>query len=433
LEILVYYPGMRRALKWLLIALLVLFLLMVCAVWLLQRWVASDDFRLRVQQQASLAVGLPVQLGALDVSLWPLPSLVLAQLQVQTNPPLTVERIEVRPIWADLLQGKLAPDTLVVRRAVIPQKGLDTLRSAWAKRKAAGPDKAHDASRDLPPPFLPRHLVLDSLTWRDEAGTPLIVRADLALSPDSWPSQMHAQIVQGRLQGAKLDLRREGQAHAWGIDLQLAGGTGQGRLELSPPSADGAIGLKGELRLRDVEVSRLTAAEPTREAQAQQPLSGLLESSTRWSTQAASPSGLAAALQTSSSFTVRQAVVHGIDLVQAVRTLGKSHAGQTPLDTLTGEVNSRGKALQIKHLVARSGVLGAEGHVAIAPDQSLDGALNVALADAVAVPLSLGGTVQAPKVTLAREVLTRQLEQAVPSRGELEEKARQGLQRWLGR
>ncbi|MFZ9542992.1 MAG: hypothetical protein ACO27O_00135 [Hylemonella sp.] len=399
---------MRRALKWLLIALLVLFLLMVCAVWLLQRWVASDDFRLRVQQQASLAVGLPVQLGALDVSLWPLPSLVLAQLQVQTNPPLTVERIEVRPIWADLLQGKLAPDTLVVRRAVISQMGLDTLRSAWAKRKAAGPDKAHDASRDLPPPFLPRHLVLDSLTWRDEAGTLLIVRADLALSPDSWPSQMHAQIVQGRLQGAKLDLRREGQAHAWGIDLQLAGGTGQGRLELSPPSADGAIGLKGELRLRDVEVSRLTAAEPTREAQAQQPLSGLLESSTRWSTQAAAPSGLAAALQTSSSFTVRQAVV-------------------------TGEVNSRGKALQIKHLVARSGVLGAEGHVAIAPDQSLDGALNVALADAVAVPLSLGGTVQAPKVTLAREALTRQLEQAVPSRGELEEKARQGLQRWLGR
>ena len=46
---------------------------------------------------------------------------------------------------------------------------------------------------------------------------------------------------------------------------------------------------------------------------------------------------------------------------------------------------------------------------------------------------ALGGTVQAPKVSLPREAMTRQLEQAVPSRGELEEKARQGLQRWLGR
>lgn len=424
---------MKRALIWLFLVLVTLLVLLLLGVWLAQRWVGTDDFRHRVEQQVGSALGVELQLGAIEVSLWPVPSLALERVQLLTKPALTVARVEVRPVWADLLHGQMAPDTLVVRRAMLPQKGLDALVAALPKRRLAEPDKPERAPASLPLLYLPRHMLLDSLTWSDEAGTPLTVRGEATLSPDSWPSQLRVQIVQGRLQGAQLDLRREGQAHAWGIDLKLAGGTGQGRLDLLPPGADGAIGLKGELRLRDVEVSRLTAPEPTREAQAKQPLSGLLESSSRWSTLAAAPSGLATALQTRSTFTVRQAVVHGIDLAQAVRTLGKSHAGQTPLDTLSGEVASRGKALEITRLVARSGVLGAQGHVAIEPDQSLDGALKVELADAVAVPLSLGGTVQAPKVSLPREALTRQLEQAVPSRGELEEKARQGLQRWLGR
>ena len=53
--------------------------------------------------------------------------------------------------------------------------------------------------------------------------------------------------------------------------------------------------------------------------------------------------GLVDALQTQSTFTVRNAVVHGLDLARAVKTVGMSRGGETALDTLAG-VATRARA-----------------------------------------------------------------------------------------
>jgi hypothetical protein len=122
---------------------------------------------------------------------------------------------------------------------------------------------------------------------------------------------------------------------------------------------------------------------------------------------AQSTAGLAVALATQSSFTVHDAVLQGIDLAKAVQTVGLSRGGQTRLDTLSGQLVSRGPALQLRNLAASSGALSATGDVAVAVNRALSGRVNVHLAEkvvgkAVGVPLVVGGTLDAPTVTLTR-------------------------------
>ena len=394
----VHNASMKRLVKWIVIVFVLLLVLLAGGVLALKRWIGTDDFRQRLEQQAGAALGVPLSLGGIDVALWPLPAVVVERIAVQTQPALTVARVEVRPAWADLLQGKVAPATLVVRRAVLPQPGIDALLAAMDKAKRKDQDAAA-----TPWQLLPQRTVLDGLTWIDAKGAALTVQAEARLSPDVWPQQLSAQIVQGRLQGAKLDLQREAQAHAWGVKLQVAGGSINGRLALQLPKEAGAeFTLKGQLKTQDVEVARLTAPAPTPTptVQAAQPLSGLLEASTTLSAHTRKPGALAEVLQTQSTFTVRNAVVHGIDLAKAVKTVGMSRGGQTPLDTLAGQVHTQGKAVALTNLVASSGLLSATGQVNVSPSQALSGRISVELGGAVGVPLALGGTVSDPQVTL---------------------------------
>lgn len=387
---------MKRAVKWIVIALLVLLSGLAAGVLALQRWIGSDDFRQRIEQQAGMALGVPLRLGTIDVALWPLPALAVDGVKVQTRPALTVARVEVRPVWADLLQGRVAPATLIVRRAVLPQPGIEALLVAMDKARPK-----EKSATGTPWPLLPQRTVLDDLTWVDGKGVAITVQAEAFLGPDVWPQQLQAQIVQGRLQGSRLTLQREGQTHAWGVDVQLAGGAITGRLELQTPAQPGKeLVLKGQLKTQGVEVARLTAPEATPQAQAAQPLSGRLEASTTLSARTRQPGALAEVLQTQSTFTVRNAVLHGIDLARAVKTVGMSRGGETPLNTLAGQVRTQGRAIELSNLVASSGVLSATGQVNVAPSQALSGRISVELGGAVGVPLALGGTVSDPHVTL---------------------------------
>src|SRR5690606_12118355 len=111
------------------------------------------------------------------------------------------------------------------------------------------------------------------------------------------------------------------------------------------------------------------------------------------------------ALQTRTRFTVRDAVVQGLDLAKAVQTVGLSRGGITELDTLAGQVDTSGKTVHVTNLVATSGALAANGNVSISPSRALSGRVTVDLqtkGGAVGVPLAVGGTVDAPSVMLTR-------------------------------
>lgn len=385
-----------RILKWLaaLVAVIVILLIGVSAA--LHRWVGSDDFRARAEREATAALGVPVKLGALSVDLWPLPAVAVSDLRVQTQPPLTLGRLEARPVWAGLLGGRLEIATLVVRDLVVPATGVAAIGAAMQK-KAAAPGTTAPSGSGGGLSLVPRRALLERVTWVDEKGARTTLDAQLQLGGDRLLDKASFKILQGRLAGARGEIQRgDGQ---WPLRIDVGGGRVSGPLTLTPAKG-GAQLLQGQLKTENVEVAELTAPSRT--------LTGKLQATTTLRAEFREPGQIADVLVTQTQFTVQDAVVHGIDLAQAVKTIGLSRGGETRLDTLAGQLHTQGKAAQLKNLVASSGALTAAGDVAMGADRSLNGRVTVDLSSsrgAVGVPLVVGGTLDSPNVTLTRGAL----------------------------
>jgi uncharacterized protein involved in outer membrane biogenesis len=385
---------MTRLIKWALALLAALFVLALLAAAALWHWAGSDDFRLRAEQEATRALGLPVRLGKVELAFGPPPAVALEGLRVESQPPITLARIEARPHWPSLLRGRPVLQTLVVRDAVLPQQAITVLAAALKKQEQAAAAPTPDPAVASSPPAWPKRVLLDRVTWKDDQGRPMTLEADIALGDNGLPDLATAQVVAGRFAGARARLEREGDT--WKLLAHIGGGTVGGPLKLT--TTRGGWKLQGDLATDKVEVAALTAPSRT--------LTGKLEARTTLSSEFREPGALADAMRTSTRFTVRQAVVHGVDLAQAVRTVGTSRGGQTALDTLTGQVTTQGRAVQLSNLVASSGLLAATGNVGLTPERNLSGRVSVELGGSgigrlLGVPLAVGGTLDAPTVTLA--------------------------------
>jgi uncharacterized protein involved in outer membrane biogenesis len=389
---------MSRFLKWLSFALLLIVLVLAAVALSLQRWVGSADFRGRIEREGSAALGLPLRLGGVAVDLWPLPAVALDRIEIRSQPALTLERVEARPVWAALLRGRLEVATLVVRNAVVPQQAVAAVATSMLQKKerAAPAGVGPQPENTSDPKLWPRRAVLDHVSWVDAAGLTTTVDAQLSLGADGLPDAAEVKVLRGRLQGAQATLQRRGEP--WALNASVGGGKVAGTLTLRPAKSGGTALLQGNLDTANVEVASLTA--PSRA------LTGRLDAHTTLRAQVRDLGSLAQALQTQTRFTVRDAVVHGIDLMKAVKTVGQNRGGETRLDALAGQVATRGRAVQLTHLVATSGLLSATGEVAMAADRSLSGRISVDLSGgAIGVPLQVGGTADAPSVTLTRGAL----------------------------
>ncbi|RYX95371.1 MAG: hypothetical protein EOO28_11455 [Comamonadaceae bacterium] len=376
-------------------------------------WIGQPDFRARVEKQAGAALGVPMKLGTIRVDWFPVPAVALDDVALQTNPPITARSIEARPVWSALIERRLEVATLVVRGAVVPQAGVDVLLATLQRRKPGAVDAKKAAAQKAEAQaeaqaaagmaagamlWIPRRTVVEELTWISASGVPSVIDARANLGTDSLPEAASIKLRKGPLAGAQADIKREGAD--WLVDAQLGGGTVKGRVGLKLPSAPGReMMLTGELVTQGVEVSAITA--PAR------PLSGKLEATTALNARSTAASGLIDGMQTSTRFTVTNAVAHGVDLVKAVSTVGLSRGGETALSQLSGQLTTNGKAAHVTQLVAKSGVLNLQGEVSISPAQALSGRVMVDVTAGVAgtftgIPLVVGGTLAAPEVTLTR-------------------------------
>lgn len=392
---------MRRPLRialWCLLPLLLLAALLLA----LQRWVAGEAFRERLAAEASDVLGAPVRAQAIGLALWPVPGVAVDGLSIQARTPLSLQRVELRPRWWDLLGGRLRVQTLVVRQAVLPEATVALLGA----RARAAPAPADGEAIDFS--LLPRELVLDEVSWLAADGARTTVNAELRFADDGWPAKAELAIVGGALRGTTATLRRDGEATAWALDARVGGGRVRGPVAVTLPGAgakDRRVVLDGRLRTEGVEVSALTAPRKT--------LTGRLQADTTLDArfpERVSAEALVNALHSDTRFTVSGATLHGLDLLKAASTVGLSSGGLTELDTLAGQVNTRGKAIQLSNLVANSGLLAATGEVAISPGRALSGRVRVdvtrgATAGVVGVPLAVGGTLDDPQVTLTRAAL----------------------------
>lgn len=403
--------AMRKTFKIILIALAFCVLLLGGVGVALYQWIGQDDFRERVAQQASDALGVPVRVGAIRIDWFPVPAVALDDVAVQTQPPLGAKSIEARPVWSALLHQRLEVATLVVRGAQVPQAGVDALLAALQRKKASSGSAAR-----LPAPnegdlaaasagaallWIPRRTLIDGLSWTSNKGVTTLLDAQAHVSDDCLPQDVTIKLLKGPYAGASVTVTRE--AGDWLVDAAVGGGTVKGKVSFRPAGAPGReMMVSGELVTRGVEVSALTA--PSR------PLTGKVEADTSFNARAVSASGLADALQSETRFTVNNAVLQGLDLVRAVSTIGLSRGGETALSQLSGQVATRGRAAQLSNLVAKSGVLAARGEVSVSASQALSGRVVVDVTAGVAsgltgIPLVVGGTVNAPEVSLSRTAM----------------------------
>jgi hypothetical protein len=379
--------------------------LVVGSVWGLQTWLGSADFKARVEREALQSLGVGVSVGSIKVSVFPKPAVVVTDIEVATQPALSLAYVGVRPELGRLLVGEWSVGSVLVRDASLPQHGIDALLLLLSKTKlpaqSAQAQKAQIAAKKSEP-WLPRELLLKNVSWVNAKGLAMTVDLQADINAQGEPDQVNAQVLKGFLQGSTAQLTR--QDRVWNVALNLGGGTVQGPVEFQVPSqAGGAYVLKGQLETQGVEVAALsTATTPV--------LSGRLDASTTLSARTSQIDDLSDVLKTQSQFTVKDAVLHGIDLAKAVKTVGISRGGNTSLDVLAGQVNTQGRVIQLSNLVASSGVLSATGQVKVAANRALSGQVSVNLAasqlgGALGVPLEVGGTLDAPQVNLSRSAL----------------------------
>lgn len=397
--------GMNKALKWLSITALAAGVLVAGATLGLQRWLGSADFKARVEQEALKSLGVGVTVGSIEVSVWPQPAVVVTDIGVQTRPALSLAYVGVRPALGRLLWGQWSVGSVLVRDAMLPQHGIDALLFLLLKTKQtvqveSGPEAKNTPK--TPVSWMPRELLLKNVTWIDAKGLAMTVDMQADINPQGEPDQVNAQVLTGFLNGAHATLTR--QDRVWTVALNVGGGTVNGPVEVQLPSqAGGAYVITGQLETRGVEVAALsTAVTPV--------LSGRLDASTTVSARTTQMDALSDVLKTQSQFTVKNAMLQGIDLAKAVKTVGISRGGNTPLEVLAGQVSTQGRVIQLSKLVASSGVLSATGQVNVAASQALSGQVSVNLAASqlggiVGVPLEVGGTLDAPQVSLSRSAL----------------------------
>ena len=108
--------------------------------------------------------------------------------RIQTRPALTLERVEVRPAWSGLLQGRLELATLLLHGVTLPQGGIDAVLAAVQRKQREVPTAAQETAQNLSVlRYIPARTVLDRLTWVSAQGTRITIDADLRLSPQGLP------------------------------------------------------------------------------------------------------------------------------------------------------------------------------------------------------------------------------------------------------
>ncbi|MCC7549318.1 MAG: hypothetical protein IT532_16290 [Burkholderiales bacterium] len=374
--------------------------------------IPTDSWRQTLEKQLSVALGQPVRIGRLYVTLLPRAQLLAEDVEFVRG-GLTVARMRAHPIVASLLRERI-----VVRQLQLEGIRMDSTSLASLLRRKPAPE--------------PARLVVQAIRVDDAtliAGPVVLpdIDADILLGPDGRPRRIHASMdgVRVRLEilpTASGALQLALQAHdwtlpapprtrldevhataileahrleAWNVQARVGRGSAFGFLSVRWKSDWIAT---GEFSLRDVPLARLQAAGKTPPA-----LEGVLQAAPRFVARAPQADRLLARLQLASDFVVSDAVVRKVDLQVASSARAKPRSGvrETRFERISGHVALRSGSLEFTGLEARTGALMASGHVSVGADRSLSGRLDAQMGEGaglLAVPLRVSGTVDDPRL-----------------------------------
>ncbi|MFZ2156425.1 MAG: AsmA-like C-terminal region-containing protein [Bradyrhizobium sp.] len=360
---------------------------------------------------ASGSLGQPVTITDLKVHVLPTPRLVAEGVRIGKKGEVVIGELEIVPELLSLFSGPRAIRLLRAEKVELTEAALSI------------PDRMPKGGEPVPM----RRLVLRDVRLQHSAlklppfnvdaqlgsglgvGTARIDTSDGALKLLVEPDGAGRTIV--KLEGSRWRLPLA--AAPLLFDSLKADGilTGK-RLELSNIEGRQYGGtLQGSARVgwaKSWQVSGTAVLAGVDLAAAQKALgrdprlAGKLGANAKFAATAKSPDQLAGALAVDGPFNVADGIYHGVDFAKVGDLIGdKGAGGTTRFDELRGVLQLRGKRMRINNLCLKSSALHAAGYVEVAPDQSLTGRLDVAVAKTggfVGVPVALSGTRQDPVV-----------------------------------
>lgn len=348
------------------------------------------------------ASGVGLRVGSAHWALRPSPVVVLTDLATDQPAPITVRRVVLRPRLAALWRRSVAIESLEVEGAVLPRASVRAFRGRLNIDAAGGGSAAGFAGAALGGSWALAEVPLERLSLRDVVW---IDRRDIALAYDAevrfdagWRPR-EAELRRSALTPpARLRLEREGEQDRWRTLIDVGGGTWNGSTSLQALEG-GRLRLDAELAPSDVDIGTLVRSFGRRAA-----IEGKVNGQTTVDAEGADAGELLRRLHARTRFTVAPATLSGFDLARAVSSAGISRGGRTALDSLTGtldvQASEDGMVLRYTAVKARSGVLTASGSATVV-NRRLDGEASVDLVDGVVgVPLKLGGTLDAPELSL---------------------------------
>lgn len=349
----------------------------------------GDALARRIEAEAQARLGVKVTVGSAQWQVLPQPMIEVREVRTNQAQPIEIGRASLHPkLWLLLTQRVFVAERVELERAVAGREAMRAFRGKAGAAQASGQDFTLG---DVP---LERFVFRD-LTWISYSGVPVAYDGEIDFDPQWRPRQASLRRP-GAPAPATLDLKRDGQADRWQARIALAGGTAHGKVALAE-SAKGEFTLSGELAPQNIEIAAAMATFNRRA-----PLSGRASGRTTLSARGDSVGELARSLRTESDLTVAQGVVLRLDLDKAIRTRGKERDGQTPLDSLTGHLQTQntenGTRFTYTNLKAKAGNYTASGE-AVVWQKRVDANGTLDIVDGlVGVPFTINGPVQKPDV-----------------------------------
>ncbi|ABE42080.1 AsmA-like C-terminal region-containing protein [Polaromonas sp. JS666] len=385
---------MTRAHRWLVGLGLVLGLPVLLWVAMMRLVPSDDELARRAALQLEAWLGVKVNVGALHWRLLPAPTLVMENIITVQPQPIVIQKLTAYPDLLALWQRRVKMDRVDLHGATVPQLSL-----GWAlARPEHGREPTESSVGDIP---LAR-LVFRDVTWISRHGVPVIYDGEVDFDPGWRPR--HALLRRpGFTPVTDLTLTREGQDDRWAARINVGGGTAHGTVELQT-RPNGRFHLEGALQPKDMEVESALAAFNRRSI-----VAGKASGNTVLSAHGDNVVELAQSLHTRTTFAMGSSKLLRFDLDKAIRSAGQEFAGQTALESVTGQLDTQntpqGMVVDYTGIKAGSGALTASGKARVA-NQQVQAELSVDLVDGVVgVPLQINGPLENVRVSVSRGAL----------------------------
>lgn len=368
--------------KWLLVSGAAVAVLVMGGLALVSLLPSEEELARRAAVELEAALGVPVSVGSLHWRLRPSAVVELKNIATRQSPSIRINTLTAHLNMAALWQRRLKLDRVEVEGAVLPQLSLAALHGPAVGPAGPAPGRLQldESPLDM--------LIFRDVTWVSRHGTPVVYDGEAVFDAGWRPRKVQLRRP-GFQPATDLTLTRQGGQDRWDTRINAGGGTAHGELQLQT-RANGQWQLTGKLQPRGIEAVSALAAFNRRSV-----IAGKVSGETTVSASGAGLAGLARALHTTTVFTMGRATLLRFDLEKAIRSAGRDHAGQTTLDSVTGQLDTQntadGMVMNFSKVRAVSGAFSASGTARIA-NRQIEAELSVDLVEGlVGVPLRLSG------------------------------------------